>query len=301
MTLFFPLLQRTCALVLLMVASAAAAQSEPAFWRATLGKSTVYLLGSMHFGHEKFFPLPATVEQAYERADVLVVEVDMSRITAPVALETVSRHGRLPSGQALSRILSKEVYAALTQTVEQAGLPLAALQPLQPWFVAVQLIEAEIRKTALRQNLGIDLYFLNKGGKPVEQLETLDQQLSLFGGLSLPEQEKFLRQTLRDLDGSGDYLKILADAWRQGDLQTLEHALIKPFKDNADTKQLFDKVFTQRNQHMTEAVLDYLSADRDVFFVVGVGHMLGEQGMLDQLQSRGVNLHRVSFDAGVAQ
>lgn len=296
MTNVLPWLQRVCCvLLLLVVASSAVAQSQPGFWRASLGKGTVYLLGSMHFGYDGFYPLPEQVERAYQRADVLVVEVDMSQVTPQVAVEAITRHGGLKPGQSLSRILSAELYAALLQKVEKVGLPIAALQHLQPWLVAVQLIEAEVRKTALRQNLGIDLHFINRGDKPVEQLESLDQQLKLFGGLSIHEQEKFLRQTLRDMDGSRSYLTAMADAWRQGDLVSLEKSLITPFKGDADAQQLFDKVFTQRNRRMTTAVLDYLNGERDVFVVVGAGHMLGDDGIIAQLRDHEVSVERVAF------
>ena len=257
----------------------------------------IYLLGSMHFGNSDFFPLPESIEIAYNESEVLAVEVDMSKITADMATNAILRYGRLPTDQVLSQRLSAKVYADLVKQAERAKLPLEALQRFQPWFVAVQLIEAEIRKTDLRQNLGIDLYFINKSSKPVESLESLEQQLSLFGNLTIGEQEKFLSQTLNDLHHSGAYLNSMASAWQRGDTQLLVDTLITPFKENKDTKKLFQKIFTERNDRMAAAVQQYLAQKKNVFFVVGVGHMLGEQGIVAQLIQQGVDVERVEFES----
>lgn len=291
-----PLMFRTCCcLLLLCLYTSASAASEPAFWQVTRGNGTVYLMGSMHFGDADFYPLPKEVEQAYEQSDVLAVEVDMSKITPELAGAAIIRYGRMPEGQTLSDRLATKVYVELAEKSERANLPIAALEHFQPWFVAVQLIEAEIRKTQLRQSLGIDMHFINKGSKPIQELETLEQQLGLFGNLSIAEQEKFLAQTLADMDNSRMYLKAMADAWKRGDIRQLEETLISPFKENPETRKLFRKIFTERNDEMAAAVARYLAQEKDVFFVVGVGHMLGEQGIVAQLKQSGANVRRVTF------
>jgi uncharacterized protein len=293
-------LGRWCVIGLFVCSQYAFAASQPAFWRVSKGDATVYLLGSMHFGHPNFYPLPTEIDAAYNSSSKLVVEVDMSRITPEKASSAIYRYGRLPLGQTLSTALSPEVYTKLTTQAELSKLPLSALERFEPWFVAVQLIEAEIRKTELRQDLGIDLFFINKGQKPVAELETLEHQLSLFGNLTMPEQEVFLEQTLDDMNHSRGYLKSMTDAWMSGDMQSLETTLIDPFKENADTKKLFQKIFTERNDKMTAAVNQYLAQQDSVFVVVGAGHMLGEQGIVAQLKRQGLKVERVKFDASAS-
>lgn len=296
MTILPSLVLRTAYLsILLCLSSLVSAGSEPAFWRVTQGKATVYLMGSMHFGAEDFYPLPKEIEQAYQQAQVLAVEVDMSRITPETAGAAIHRYGRLPLGQTLSQRLSSGVYAELTARSEQANLPMAALEQFQPWFVAVQLVEAEIRKTPLRQGLGIDMYFINKGSKPIHELETLEQQLALFGNLTMQEQEAFLAQTLADMDNSRVYLKAMATDWQEGDVEQLEKTLIDPFQENPQTKKLFRHIFIDRNDRMTEAVVRFLAEGQTVFFTVGAGHMLGEHGIVAQLKRKGFDVTRVQY------
>lgn len=288
-------LPELCFFLILLISPEVFAASQPAFWRATTGKGTVYLLGSMHFGHEDFYPLPAEIDSAYRDSDALVVEVDMSRVSPLTAQRAFTQFARLPLGQTLSMRLDAEVYAQLVAQLDAAQIPVASIEQSQPWFAALQLIEAEIRQTQLRQQLGIDLHFLSRGGKPVEQLESLEQQLSLFGSLSFREQQRFLKQTLRDMAGSRDYLKRTAAAWQAGDTAELQAALITPFAENRETQALFRKIFIERNNAMVAAAEAYLEQHRDVFFVVGVGHMLGEQGIVAQLRRANAQVTRVQF------
>src|SRR3569832_1154859 len=66
------------------VAAAADAEAPAArrnhIWRVSSPGSTVYLLGSIHFGRPEMYPLSSAIDQAYARADALVVEADVTAI-----------------------------------------------------------------------------------------------------------------------------------------------------------------------------------------------------------------------------
>lgn len=291
-------ISRACFLVFFSLFSSLKAQaaeaSNPAFWEIKQGKAAVYLFGSMHFGHANFYPLPAVVEQAFEESDRLVVEVDILNITPQAATQAIFKYGGLPPDQQLAARLSPDTFQALTKQANENGLDVKVFERFQPWYVSLMLVEAEIRKTELQQQLGIDWYFLKRADdKPVDELESIDSQLALFGGLTDIEQEEFLRQTLNDLKHSHAYLMAMAQAWRSGDLASLENTLIEPFQQNPQTKTLFRRIFTQRNITMADRIMDYLRGDDRVFFVVGVGHMLGDDGVVSLLQQKGIEVRRI--------
>jgi uncharacterized protein YbaP (TraB family) len=50
------------------------------FWKATKGKDTLYLLGSLNFGAKSLFPLPERVTEALDGSDVVVVEADINTL-----------------------------------------------------------------------------------------------------------------------------------------------------------------------------------------------------------------------------
>jgi len=269
--------------------------SSPAFWEVRKGKSVVYLMGSMHFGRDDFYPLPPVIEKAFGASSRLVVEVNLLGLRAD-ASQIVFKHAGLPPGSSLKDVISAETYNALKERAESNQVPLSAFQRFQPWYVTLMLVEAEIRKTTLQQQLGVDLYFLRRAislKKPIDELETFDSQLSLFSQFSFEDQERFLRQTLGDLRNSQGYLSSMADAWLSGDVETLNKTLIDPFREQADTKLLFERMFTQRNQKMAAAVETYLKGRDKTFLVVGVGHMVGNEGIVELLRSKGFQVQRV--------
>ena len=49
-------------------------------WEIENGKNKVYLLGSIHIMPEDTYPLDEKIETAFEEADILVVEVDITKI-----------------------------------------------------------------------------------------------------------------------------------------------------------------------------------------------------------------------------
>jgi uncharacterized protein YbaP (TraB family) len=278
----------------------AAEPSSPAFWEIAQGNAKVYMFGSMHFGHADFYPLPEVVEKAFEGADRLVVEVDILNITPQTAAQAIFKYGGLPPDKQLAHLLSPETFQALDKQAQKNGLAVKVFERFQPWYVSLMLVEAEIRKTELQQQLGIDWYFLQRArGKQVDELESIESQLALFGGLTDSEQEEFLRQTLKDLEHSRTYLMAMAQAWRQGDLASLETTLIEPFQQNPQTKTLFDRIFTQRNLRMADRIRTYLKGEDQVFFVVGVGHMLGKGGIVALLQESGIRVRRVSLSSNL--
>ena len=47
-------------------------------WKAVNGDTEVYLQGTIHLGTENFYPLNKQSEEAYEQADVVLPEIDLT-------------------------------------------------------------------------------------------------------------------------------------------------------------------------------------------------------------------------------
>ncbi|MCR6654035.1 MAG: TraB/GumN family protein [Cellvibrionaceae bacterium] len=277
-------------------AASSSTGSSPAFWEVRKGESTVFLMGSMHFGRPDFYPLPGSIEEAFINSARLVVEVNLLGLRSD-APQIIFKHAGLPPRTTLKDVLSATTYELLQERAELNKVPFSAFQRFQPWYVTLMLVEAEIRKTSLQQQLGVDLYFLRRGqslGKAIEELETFDSQLSLFSGFSFEDQERFLRQTLDDLQNGQSYLSSMADAWVVGDVDLLAKTLIEPFRAQKDTRVLFETMFTRRNIKMAASVDNYLKLGGNTFLVVGIGHMVGSDGIVELLRSKGLTVRRLT-------
>ncbi len=104
------------AIALLLVSYIAQAANDRAlFWRASSATASVYLLGSIHVADKSFYPLRAQIEQAFDAADALVVEVDMDAAASQRFQQLVQTQGTYPAAETIRDHLSAETFAQLQQ------------------------------------------------------------------------------------------------------------------------------------------------------------------------------------------
>lgn len=271
-------LSRLSVVVLLFCWSIAAAAAP--FWTIEGERGTVYLLGSVHFGDESFYPLPDVVERAFQRADVLVVEADTTQMDG-AALQRVVGRGYYPPGETLRDHLSPELWSELQAFLRQHGLSDDLIVQQKPVLAALTISNHLITQQGWRADLGVDRHFLiraHRRGMPVRELEGMAWQFEWL--FSLQPQTLLLEQSLREADQIEDDVTVLMDAWRRADEEALAHYFIdEPLKDGPEFAAFLEHMIFSRNRRMAERISEYLQQDGHWFVVVGAGHLIGEQGI----------------------
>lgn len=271
---------------------------KPLFWQVQHPDHPVpvYLFGSLHFGDDSFYPLPDTVLRAYESSEFLAVELDVSKVGPQRMRATLDRLGRYPSGVQLSERIGPALWSQLAQASQRLGVEIESIVHLRPWLAALQLVSLQVAHSDYQAGRGIDRYFMDlaAGDKPVKPLETLEQQLALFAGMTEGEQSAFLEHTLADLEKTGPQLDRMARAWREGNRRDLEAVILGAFdRRDSFSQTLYERVFKTRNDAMADAVESYLGARQRVFLVVGIGHLIGEDGLVEGLRRAGYSVERL--------
>ncbi|WP_439134443.1 TraB/GumN family protein [Pseudomaricurvus sp.] len=277
-------------LCLMFVSSAV--RAEPLLWQVDDPDSggRAYLFGSIHFGDESLYPLPDYVQKAFDSADSLVVELDISAVDQVQAAHLLALTGRLPSGGTLQDKLGEEQWQSLKEISEGLGFSVETFQRMQPWLVAVQLTAAQIRRSGFDESLGIDRHFLksvkeSRPGMPIVELESFAEQMSLFKELSDAEEVSFLQQTLSEFHQTPRSLEAIMAAWKVGDEAALVTLINGAFESRED--KLFQRIFADRNAMMQVKVSERLSRGEDLFVVVGAGHIVGDDGLRGRLKTEG--------------
>lgn len=270
------------------------AAADPAAWRL-VGRNggEVALLGSIHVLRDSDYPLPATVDALYARADDLVMELDLDDLDASVLQSGLLAASVLPPGKTLRDVLDPEVYRLTEQHVGAVGLPIAALERVEPWFIAIVLLDEGLRRQGFRADLGLEQYVLGKAQKDhkaIAGLESLQAQVAIFDGLSAPTQQALLEQTLGEIDSAEGTLDKLADAWRDGRLDELTDQLIGEFDDFPG---LYDSLVTDRNRRWVPEIERLLGDGRRHLVIVGAVHLVGKDGVIELLRARGHPAERV--------
>jgi uncharacterized protein YbaP (TraB family) len=268
-------------------AQAVHARGETSVWIMKGARNTVYLAGSVHALPKDDSAFPEQLERAYKAADVVVLEVDLDDMNPLDAIKFITTNGTLPANQSLADVVGAEPYSRVTRLAASLEVPEFVISKLEPWSAALVLTQYALTRTGFDPNLGIDMQITERArtdGKPIEGLETVIDQLSVFDARSFEEQTRFLLDSADDVPQLNEDLKNLIAAWRAGDLRALENAFIE---ERAKSPELYDALLGVRNRLWLPKIAALLKEDRDYLVVVGALHYVGRDGLLALLEKDG--------------
>jgi uncharacterized protein YbaP (TraB family) len=230
---------------------------------------------------------PEQLERAYQAAEVIVLEVDLEDMDPLEAVRFITSNGTLPADQSLESVIGATGYQRISRLAASLEIPEIVLAKLEPWAAALVLTQFALTKTGFDANLGIDMQITERAksdGKPVEGLETVIDQLSVFDARPFEEQTRFLLDSADDAPKLDDDLQKLIAAWRAGDLPALEQEFIK---ERARSPRLYDALLGVRNRKWLPKIEALLKEERDYLVVVGALHFVGRDGLLALLKQDG--------------
>jgi uncharacterized protein YbaP (TraB family) len=243
------------------------------------------------------YPLPKEVESAFAAAKVLAVEINIKNADQAKMMGLVQKYGMYGPNDSLSKHLSKETSAALDDFCNTHGLPRAALDQFKPWVVAVTIAGLAWKEAGEDPSFGIDMHFLNESKEPqrIDELETMESQLSLFADATDEEQLGLLQSTLKQGDRLKDLIKRIEDAYLSGDPNALQKVMDE--ESDVGTKSLTKKLLDDRNVTMAARLDDYLKGKEPAFVVVGAAHIIGDKGVAKLLRDKGYKVEQVTLQA----
>jgi uncharacterized protein len=274
--------------------TAGMAGADPAAWRMTgPNGGEVTLLGSMHIMRPSDHPLPASVDSLIDRADLIVMELDLDDVDAAVQQRVILERAMFPQGTVLEDVVDDEVYALVEQTTAELGIDLNLLESFEPWFLAITLLDQGMRKLGFQGERGLEQYVLaraQRSTKEIVGLETLEFQIGIFDSLPQAQQQAMLEQTLAELDEAATVLSEMVAAWRNGELEDLSAELLDDFDDFPG---LYDTLVTKRNNAWVPALERMLADGRRHLVVVGALHLVGNDSVIELLDGRGHEVQRL--------
>ena len=268
--------------------------ADPAAYHVASDNTDVWFLGSVHYLRPQDHPLPGIVDDLYERADTLVMELDLDDIDPLAVQSSFTQAGILPDSTPLQSVIDATTYELAAARAAELGLPVSLLERLEPWLVALTLTDMGMSELGYQVTQGIEQYLLRRSdrdGKPIVGLESMDDQIGIFDALSWADQEALLLQTLRDLETPDGNMGRLIDAWRDGRLDALTEELSADFEDMPD---LETALIGDRNRRWVIELEQLLREGGRYLVVVGALHLVGEDSVIDLLEERGLDVKRVT-------
>ena len=289
---------RWLALVALLLACASAAAATGLAWRVHNDKGKPsYLLGSLHVGVAKMYPLPAAVQSAFAQADALVVEADIVNADYDALASKIYKLGLYHDGSSLRQHLTEEQWRALTRTLAAVRIPAGIVAPQKPWMAYNTLTGAELTHWGYSGELGVDRHFMeraNKQGKKIIELEGLLWQLKLLAGLDEQDQIDMLMDSANHVQRDRRAIADMVDAWTAGDEPKLARLFDKGFGETP--RQVRNELIGKRNATMAEHIRELFKDGRSYFVVVGAGHLVGNDSVVARLRHTGYTVERLGAD-----
>ena len=266
------------------------ALARPPVWIVRDKDSEMVLFGSVHLLPPGLDWRPPALERALKSADDIWFETPMGAEGQQDATKAAQAHALLPPGQTLSSLLSKPARERLAKEAAKLGVAMDDMDRLEPWYAELMISNALYEKVGAERSEGVEIQ-LWQGANPAarrETFETPEQQVALFAAAPMADQVSSLEQTLKEAhDAERDY-RVLLKAWMDADLKTLDQKVVGSLRKTSPA--LYAALVQRRNARWTEALNKRLQGSGRTVVVVGMGHLIGPDGLPARLRALGYSV-----------
>jgi uncharacterized protein YbaP (TraB family) len=270
--------------------------NHPALFRVENGDAKVYVFGSYHMLKPQTRWVTDRLIAAMEEADTFIFEVEPTVEWMPAAQDFIDGEGYLPEGNRLSDMLSPGARDSYRDILDDLDLDPAEVDKQQPWLAQLTLASAFYGERAYSVEHGADVMILryaNSNGHPVRFLETPRQQLEFFAAAmeqsAVPALERVVASLVEEPDSIAENIR----TWRSGDVDQIASRLRQYFSFHPE---MWRMLLSERNAAWAGAIETMMHDGGTYFVTVGVGHLGGEDSVIDILCTKGWNVARVPTD-----
>ncbi|MBI5551275.1 MAG: TraB/GumN family protein [Desulfobacterales bacterium] len=246
------------------------------------GVAPSHLLGTIHSADPRVVRLRPPVARALDRSERFIMEmVPDGAVMAELATSML-----ITDGRDLEALLGDSLYRQVQKAAADLGLPEAAVRAMKPWAVMTLL---SMPKPSADPILDLVLHQrASAAGKSTAGLETAQEQLAVFDGISMSDQIDLLKMTLAQLPELPGFFDRLIQAYAADDLRTIVD-LSETYQrqnDSEAARRFSRRLNDERNHRMLARMTAYLRQGNS-FIAVGALHLSGPSGLLQLLRENG--------------
>lgn len=271
----------------------ATVDADPALWAVSDADTTIYLFGTVHLLQPGLGWFDEGVAKAFDASSELMLE--LADPSGPDTQKAVMARAMATDGRTLSQRLTPDQRTRLDGFLERHKMPMAALDPLQPWLAGITVSIVPLMAKGFKPEAGVDTMLRNaaiKAGKTVTGLESSDEQVGFLANLPEAAQIDLLMSSVESGEQNAAMVDTIVAQWAKGDAdgvgKTLNAAL-EPYPEVADA------MLTRRNANWAVALQERLKKPGTVFVAVGAGHLAGKDSVQSMLAARGLTVRRVDY------
>lgn len=243
-----------------------------------------YITGTCHIMCSKDFEIKPKVLKALEKSDSFVMEINYTDPAEMIALQGMFQTNKKISDQ-LTAEEAKELDQILTEygtnlknmdsSSSQALYALISMKAVPCPQTEIKAYEIELMQAALKQK------------KSINGLEKVEDQLTSIN------KAYDLKEVIKQLRMGKEYetvLRGMVEAFKKEDVQSV-YNLFKNDKFMNDKQE--KAMLTDRNKNWAEKMPEMMKKESSLF-AVGGAHLMGENGIIKLLRSKGYTIKPVS-------
>ncbi|TVR48257.1 MAG: TraB/GumN family protein [Puniceicoccaceae bacterium] len=267
-------------------------ESHPFLWVVESDPPS-YLFGTIHSSDPAVGTLPDSVTSALAKARMFLPEIDLSPETMAQALSTMMEENAQP----LSDVLPPELWEELAAAGREQGVPEFLLDRLQPAVAAFMFVAPQDEN--FFQSIDFRLF-----QKAVEHririfpLETIAEQLDVLKRVIGDDAVTFLREVLEERRKGYPNYRATVEAYASGDADRILR-LLEEQGEGELGERFLEAVLYERNVTMARRLQRELSQEGGLFVAVGVGHLVGDRGLVEKLRAGGYTVTRAAATAEI--
>ncbi|SHL64485.1 hypothetical protein SAMN05444266_104264 [Chitinophaga jiangningensis] len=279
--------QLTLALLALLLSVSTQAQETSLLWKVS-GKGLQqpsWLYGTYHLLCKEDINFSAAATEALNNSKALYLEIDMA--DSSFATKLMPMLSPNPAYN-LSSHLSPDDFAVFSRFVQDSfHMSVEALVHLKPVVLMSLFIARNLPCPAsgVEQEL---MRLAKKANKPVEGLETVEDQMSVFNKIPDSIQMVDIIRDIKDPATAKARDEQFKKNYKAGDI----YALYKDLLATTSMAAYADMMVFQRNRNWIP-VIEKAAAGGSNFFAFGAGHLGGEEGVINLLRKAGYTVEPV--------
>lgn len=275
-----------------LVQPAATRDADPALWVVKDEDTTIYLFGTVHILKPGLSWFDEGVKTAFDGSDNLVLEM-----VEPAPAESQALFMKLAmdqSGKTLRSKMTDGDRAIYEGALAKVGLPVAGLDPFDPWAAAVTVQVLAMQQKGFDVNSGAEKQLTaaaKVANKPVSGIETMEYQLGVFDNMSEAEQIKFLVEGAKAIDEAEATMDKMVNLWATPDPEGLATLM----NEGLTSPVLYRALLTTRNANWAKWISEQMEKPGTTFMAVGAGHLSGSTSVQNLLSAYGLSAQRVAY------
>lgn len=266
--------------------------------------STIYVLGTIHVGDERLYPISQDIANAYGKADKIYGEISTEDWKVVVNKTAIRMQESMAEAKAIENergfswfeTLSPEQQKYLEENINKAVLD--SQKSNMPWVINSVVSETATVGAGLNANYAYDTHFIaisNNLGIEMIGLDEIDVQIDIMSYGDIDFQTKLLTDTLdeliKDKNAVINETITLYETYLTGDSEKLASCLFdemkEEIKENPGMEGYYKALFVDRNTNWAETFSQLLYEGGVTFVFAGSGHFVGKDSVFEIMKEKG--------------